>query len=119
MIRAYFLAALLVAIAGLAAGQQTVGDLTVIQPWARATAPNAQSGVVYLTVANKGTGADPADRRFDRRGGDGGASRIDDRGGRGHDDGGHGRRYRYPAGSDRHAKARRRTCHADGSSNVH
>jgi copper(I)-binding protein len=36
----------------------TVGDLTIAQPWARASAGKAKNGVAYMTLANKGTAKD-------------------------------------------------------------
>lgn len=44
--------------AGAAAAQPVADDLAILQPWARATAPNAQTGAIYLGVTNKGARAD-------------------------------------------------------------
>lgn len=48
----------IVAPEGLAAHEINFGALTVIHPWARATAPGASTGVVYLVIENTGTDAD-------------------------------------------------------------
>ena len=48
-------ALLLVLIAGAAAAHDTkLGDLTITQPWARATPGAAKTGAVYLTIENGG-----------------------------------------------------------------
>jgi copper(I)-binding protein len=36
----------------------TIGDLTIQQPWARATPPGAKTGGGYMTIVNKGGTAD-------------------------------------------------------------
>lgn len=42
----------------LLAADQKAGDLTITQPWSRATAPGATSGVIYLGIANAGKSDD-------------------------------------------------------------
>lgn len=53
---------LIVAVLGLAwpapAADFTVGDITVGNPWSRASAGPAKNGVVYLTIVNNGAAAD-------------------------------------------------------------
>lgn len=53
---------LIVAVLGLAwpapAADFTVGDITVGNPWSRASAGPAKNGVVYLTIVNNGVAAD-------------------------------------------------------------
>ena len=41
-----------------AAGEFRLGDLTIRQPWARASAGPARAGVVYLTIVNSGAAPD-------------------------------------------------------------
>ena len=59
MLRYLSLPAVLLATALLstpaAAGDYTVGDLTVHQPWARASIGQAQAAAAYVTVMNKGS----------------------------------------------------------------
>ncbi|MDJ0945443.1 MAG: copper chaperone PCu(A)C [Kiloniellales bacterium] len=59
MLRYLSLPAILLATALLsnpaAAGDYTLGDLTVHKPWARASIGQAQAGAAYLTVMNKGS----------------------------------------------------------------
>ena len=40
------------------ATESKIGDLTVVQPWARATASLAKTGAVFLTIKNNGAQAD-------------------------------------------------------------
>jgi copper(I)-binding protein len=40
------------------AGDFNAGDITVSNPWSRATAGAARTGVIYLTIANRGDTAD-------------------------------------------------------------
>jgi hypothetical protein len=47
-----FLAVLLTAT--VATAQERYGDLTIDEPWARATAPSQPTGAAYLTVTNAG-----------------------------------------------------------------
>jgi len=49
---------LLLAQAAVQAADFTTGALKVSKPWARATAPAATTGAVYLTLTNSGTAAD-------------------------------------------------------------
>lgn len=58
--RAPFLAALLLPAfaAGAAAHEYALGPLTIDHPYARATAPGQETGVVYLAVVNRGDAAD-------------------------------------------------------------
>ncbi len=50
---------IVLAAASVSAHDYQVSGLTVVHPWARATAPNAQSGGVFMTIAN---GADQMER---------------------------------------------------------
>jgi copper(I)-binding protein len=51
-----FGALLLTLIAGTAGAHDTkLGDLTIMQPWARATAGEAKTGAVYLRIGNGGS----------------------------------------------------------------
>lgn len=53
---------MIVAVLGLAnpapAAEFTAGDITIGNPWSRATAGRAKNGVVYMTIANNGAAAD-------------------------------------------------------------
>lgn len=53
-----FLAALMLAAPEAAAENFRAGDLTIQQPWARASAGRARVGVAYLTIANGGAAPD-------------------------------------------------------------
>jgi copper(I)-binding protein len=55
-----FLAALLlIALAAPAAAHQiTVGDLTIVHPWSRATPGQAPNGAVYMKIENQGQAED-------------------------------------------------------------
>lgn len=55
---AIVLVALTLSVPAMAADPVRVGDLAVEQAWARATAPSAKTGAVYLTVRNTGTQPD-------------------------------------------------------------
>lgn len=50
--------ALLAVSCGALAADQQAGDLTISQPWSRATPLGAPNGVVYLGVTNKGAASD-------------------------------------------------------------
>ncbi len=52
------LALLLVSGGMLQAADQKAGDLTIVQPWSRATAPGATTGVIYFGIANAGKSGD-------------------------------------------------------------
>lgn len=51
---AFILIAALGVAAPASAGEFTAGDITVSNPWSRATVGAARNGVVYLTIANRG-----------------------------------------------------------------
>ena len=55
---AFALVATLGMAAAAAAVEFTAGDITVGDPWSRATAGAAKNGVVYLTIVNRGSTAD-------------------------------------------------------------
>lgn len=42
----------------LAAAAVSAADITITEPWARATAPSAVTGAIYAEIANSGTAAD-------------------------------------------------------------
>jgi copper(I)-binding protein len=49
----------LFAVSGVAqAKDYTLGDLTIVQPWTRATPPGAKVGGGYMVITNKGTSPD-------------------------------------------------------------
>lgn len=50
-------AGLLLTVAAMA-HDATLGDLTIVDPWARATLGKARSGAVYMTIVNKGPSDD-------------------------------------------------------------
>ena len=59
MLRVFLVLAMLLASAGaLRADDQKAGYLTIAQPWSRATAPGATTGVIYFGVANAGKSDD-------------------------------------------------------------
>ncbi len=49
---------LLASSGALLAADQKAGDLTITQPWSRATAPGATTGVIYFGVTNAGKSDD-------------------------------------------------------------
>jgi hypothetical protein len=56
--RQFVFAVCLLLVPSLATAQQMAGDLVVLRPWSRATAPGAETGILYLSIANKGAMAD-------------------------------------------------------------
>lgn len=54
---------LLLALCGTVGAQEAavrfpVGDLTIVSPWARATAPSAPAGAAFMAIENAGQGSD-------------------------------------------------------------
>ncbi len=56
MFRTLFLAALLCAASFIPASAHdyNLGDLKIVHPWSRATAPSAPAGLAYMTIVNRG-----------------------------------------------------------------
>ena len=59
LLRCGFVVLLLMLATSYASAQTTkIGDLAVVEPWARATIGQGKTGAAYLTIVNRGTAAD-------------------------------------------------------------